>query len=76
MAQTTQIKVDVEDGRIVVTLPGTTFQATYFKQPEEPQIRQHEAMTGDSGADISRKEFEVLAWKAAEDKARELGWIE
>jgi hypothetical protein len=32
-------------------------------------------MTDDAEAPISRTEFHALAWRAANEKARELGWI-
>jgi hypothetical protein len=32
-------------------------------------------MADDAEAPISRTEFHALAWRAANEKARELGWI-
>jgi hypothetical protein len=60
---------------IVVTLPGTSFRAAYFKSSDNPWLMQSNYMADDAEAPISRTEFHALAWRAANEKARELGWI-
>jgi hypothetical protein len=62
-------------GRIIVSMPGTSFRAAYFRSVTEPGLTPCEFLDVDRGASISRKEFEALAWEAAIAKARELGWI-
>jgi hypothetical protein len=57
---------------IVVTMPGTRFSVTY-RMLEDPQ--RSDLMLDDRDAPITRAEFLARAWKAANDKARELGWI-
>jgi hypothetical protein len=63
------------DGRIVVSMPGTSFRAAYFRSITESGLTRCEFLDVDRGASISREEFEALAWEAAMAKARELGWI-
>ena len=71
-----EIKVEVEDDHIVVSIPGTSFRATFFKASDEPKLIQSEAMSVEKETPAqSRREFEALAWEAANVKARELGWI-
>ena len=71
----TEISVTLEGQFIVVTLPKTSFRAAYFKSPDSPWLTQSNYMTDDAEAPISRTEFHALAWRAANEKARELGWI-
>lgn len=75
MARSVKLRAEVEGERIVVTLPGTSFRASYYKNPDAPGLLQTDYMTDDSDATISRAEFEAMAWRAANEKARELGWI-
>ena len=70
-----KLSVAVDGSTIIVTMPGTSFQATYFKDPDAPGIQQDLSMAKDSDAAIATREFETLAWEAANAKARELGWI-
>ena len=70
-----ELIVKVDGTTIIVTMPGTSFQATYFKEPDGPGIQQDLSMTKDSDAALTTREFETLAWEAANAKARELGWI-
>jgi hypothetical protein len=66
----------VVDGRfIIVTLPGTLFRATYFKSLDSPGIMQSDHMTTDHKAATSHNEFLALAWRAANNKALEMGWL-
>jgi hypothetical protein len=69
------LEIHAMDGRIVVSMPGTSFRAAYFRSVTEPGLTPCEFLDVDRGASISRKEFEALAWDAAIAKARELGWI-
>jgi hypothetical protein len=61
------MKVEVRDREIIVTNGG--FCAAYYKPAGQPQlILKHRTRTDDH-------ELLAKAWKAASDKARELGWI-
>ncbi|MGC2410890.1 MAG: hypothetical protein WA441_13070 [Methyloceanibacter sp.] len=55
-------------GHGVITAPGDRFVAVYHKHEREPQLIAKGAPTG-------TREFKTRAWGAADDKARELGWI-
>ena len=74
MAQTIELKVKVEGRYIVVTLPGTSFRSS-FKSAIAPGLVPSDCMMDDVDSTTSRGEFVALAAKAADDKARELGWI-
>ena len=74
MAQTIELKVEVEGRYIVVTTPGSSLKASYFKSAIAPGLVPS-YMTDAGDAATSRDEFAALAGKAADDKARELGWI-
>jgi hypothetical protein len=69
--------VEVEDEHIVVTMVDTAFRATFFRAKDEPRLIQSAAISVEKEAPSARrKEFEALAWEAANAKARELGWID
>jgi hypothetical protein len=75
MAETIDLKVEVEGRYIGVTMPGTSFRVSYFKPAIAPGLVPSDRMTDDGDAATLRDEFIALAGKAADDKARELGWI-
>jgi len=54
-------------------MPGTRFSVTY-RMLEDPQLWS-DLVLDDQDATITRAEFLARGWKAANDKARELGWI-
>jgi hypothetical protein len=62
------LKVTVEGGNIVVTL-GRKFKAIYYKPAGQPQLILRERSKNDDD------ELLAAVWKAANDKAREVGWI-
>ena len=67
------LRVEVQGPYILVAMRGTCLMAKYRKQ-KAPWL----AMDGyaeDSEAPITFKEFRTLAWHAANEKARELGWV-
>ena len=69
--------VEVRDDDIIVTVPGTSYTVTYYKPTKSSQLLARcIAEEDDSRASISLSEFLALAWKLANDRARELGWIE
>ena len=64
-----QLHVHVQKGEIVVTQPEHGFCAVYIKPENSPRlVLKLRAQTAD-------EELKVRAWEAANDKARELGWI-
>jgi hypothetical protein len=68
------LKVDVQGTKIVVVLRGTCFRAKYRKQ-EAPWLATDEYGPDDQDAPMTLSEFRKAAWAAANDAARELGWI-
>ena len=66
----------VRDDEIIVTLPGTTYTVTYYKLDGFPQLLARLISDkDDKRIALTRSEFLGQAWKAANNKARELGWI-
>jgi len=63
------LEVMAQGGTIIVTLPSSRFRAVYYKPHDQPQLILRERTKTD--------DYDLLseAWKAANDKARELGWI-
>ena len=70
------LKVDVLHREITVTSPGTSYAATYHK-PANPRIllAKHQSINEDQRTSVTLSEFLGSAWWAANDKARQLGWI-
>ena len=58
---------------IVVTMPGTSYSVTYRKRSEPWRFASD--IRDDKDSPISRWTFRARAWTAANEKARELGWI-
>ena len=56
-----------------MALRGTCFRANYRKQ-DAPWLAMDE-YAEDPEASINSKEFRSLAWEAANEKARHLGWV-
>ena len=70
------LRVEVEDEHIVVTMPGTSFRTSFFIIADESRLVESPAMSVEKGTPSDkRKSFEALAWEVANAKARELGWI-
>jgi hypothetical protein len=66
----------VEGGEVMVTLPGTRYAVTYYKPANSRQLHgKHFPEEVDRRSPISQAAFVGKAWKVANDKARELGWI-
>ena len=59
--------VVVQDGDIIVSVSG--FYAVYYKPTNKPQLILRRR------SDTDDHELLARAWQAANDKARELGWI-
>jgi hypothetical protein len=73
-AQGIRLRIDVETDVIIVTLPGSTFRVIYSK-PKKSDGLVAFGVRGDKGAGVSQVDFLARAWRVANDKARELGWM-
>ena len=67
------LRVEVQGPYILVTMRGTCLRAKFRKQ-DAPWLSMDE-YKDDSEASITFKEFRTLAWEAANERARELGWV-
>ena len=74
MNQLGQITLEVDGELIIATLPGTSFHVIFLKT-DATGLVQGVGSIDDSRNPTMREEFEQLAWTAAVEKARELGWI-
>jgi hypothetical protein len=54
---------------------GTSDRAFFLRSPDEPKLVQAASLAVDKAARMSHQDFEVMAWEAANAKAKELGWI-
>jgi hypothetical protein len=54
---------------------GADICVVHLLQGEVPGLIAQEYGPDDPGATITLSEFRALAWAAANDKARELGWL-
>jgi hypothetical protein len=68
------LSVEVQGTHILVVLRGTCFRAKYRRQ-EAPWLATDEFGPDDPEAPITLSEFRNLAWTAANETARQLGWI-
>jgi len=70
------IRLDVRGGDIIVDLPGTNYTVTYHKPAVSPQLLVvYLPAKDDARTRLTQAEFLARAWRLANDKARELGWI-
>jgi hypothetical protein len=71
-----RLRVDVVDDEIIVSLPGTSYSVTYFKRASSPQLlARNISQTDDLRTPVRLSDFLARAWRVANGKARELGWI-
>ena len=72
-----KITVEVLDDEILVTMPGTSFSIVYEKTKDNQLIANSFSArkNQDQKRNVSFPRFLALAWTAANEKARELGWI-
>jgi hypothetical protein len=77
MAAKVGLSVEVQGDDLVVSLPGTTYVVTYYRATAFPQQLLTKSHSGreDQDAPMTQAEFHTRAWKAANAKARKLGWI-
>jgi|NGEPerStandDraft_13_1074530.scaffolds.fasta_scaffold07861_2 hypothetical protein len=70
------LHVEVGDDELVVSLPRSHYSVTYYKPENSPQLlAKRISDRDDPRAPMTASEFLAKAWKLANDKARELGWI-
>jgi hypothetical protein len=73
---TRELRVQVVDDEIIVTLPGFRYSVTYYKPHKSPQlVGKNIASEDDPRAPMTVSEFLATAWRLANEEARELGWI-
>ena len=66
----------VSGNDIVITLMGTRYSVTYFKRKNSPGLFAKDiTLKDDPHIPMTSAEFLTGAWKLANDKARDLGWI-
>jgi hypothetical protein len=72
-----KITVEVSDDEILVTMPGTSFSIVYEKAKDNHLIASSFSArkNQDHKRNVSFPRFLALAWTAANEKAKELGWI-
>ena len=74
MAESIRLQVEVDSDAVIVTMPGTTFLVAY-RIPTHAHGLIAFDVQGSREASVTMAEFLACAWKLANDKARELGWI-
>jgi len=71
-----KLNVQVAGNSIIVTLLGTIYSVTYFKPRGSPGLLAMDiANENDPRASMACPDFLASAWRTANDKAREIGWI-
>jgi hypothetical protein len=83
-ARKRKVVVRVAGNKIIVTLPGTNFNVTYERSSDGAAESSSDGAAlvarsfggrRDEGDKVKLPVFLASAWTAANDKARELGWI-
>jgi hypothetical protein len=69
------IRVELDGHQLIVTMSDTAYRAVFHKHPDEPRLIAANGLAVDRQAPIHPAEFEDLAWRAANSKARELNWV-
>ena len=70
------LRVEVQGGEIVVAASDTDYAVTYHKPANFPQlVAKSYPRKEDRRVSMTLAQFLTDAWKLANDKARELGWI-
>ncbi len=66
--------IEVRGSEVSIAMRGTSLKAAYRKG-DAPWLVCSELGPDDPDAPGTRSQFRALAWAAANEKARELGWI-
>jgi hypothetical protein len=70
------LHVEIQGEEMAISLPGTGFEVVYHKPADKPGLMAtSRSGRWEKGTPMTQAEFYARAWKAANDKARELGWI-
>ena len=70
------LRVQVSFDEIIVSLPGSSYSVVYYKPVNSPQLLARGIPHKDDlGFPTTAADFLAQAWKLANAKARELGWI-
>jgi hypothetical protein len=71
-----KLDLRVSGNDITIALLGTRYSVTYFKRRGSPGLLAKDILhEDDPRIPMTSAEFLAKAWKVANDKARELGWI-
>ena len=70
-----RLRIDVVDDEIIVALPGTSYGVTYFKRRTRLSFSQSTSRMRTIRMSAEAVGLPSRAWRIANDKARELGWI-
>jgi hypothetical protein len=71
-----ELEIHIDEERIIVNAPGTRLTITYQVSPDAQSLIENPFWTGqDRSASISLNEFRRSTYRAAINKAHELGWI-
>ena len=72
-----ELSIKVKGKELVVTLPGTDYTVTYFKRHGSFGLLAKDIVNKDDPRlpQMTSAQFLSKAWKLADQKARELGWI-
>jgi len=71
-----ELRVQVVDDEIIVIRPGSFYSVTYYKPARSPQLLARRLPDRDDlRIPMKLSEFLAQAWRLANEKARELGWI-
>ena len=69
-------RIQVVEDELIVSLPESSYAVTYYKPANSPQLLARGIpMEDDPRVPLTLSEFLRQAWWAANDRARELGWI-
>jgi hypothetical protein len=70
------LRLEMEgSGEFVITMPGTRYQVTFRQLADGSGLSASHDIRDDPDVPITRSEFLARAWRVANDKAREFGWI-
>jgi hypothetical protein len=72
-----ELSIEVKGKELIVRLPGSNYVVTYFKREGSPGLLAKDMPDNDDPRlpRMTAAEFLAKAWKLANEKARELGWI-
>jgi hypothetical protein len=71
-----KIVVEVSGSEIIVTMPGTSLSVVYEKTDDNQLLANSFSARKDEHRKVSLPKFLALAWTAANEKAKQIGWIE